>query len=418
MKFKILLIFLFVIVYVSTNAQNKRYIGRVDGKKLYLYEDFHYSMHHDLYTWILLSDTNITNKDLKSITELNSNDSCYNANKNKIFQILASSAGEKQLMVVDENIIFDKVVLNTKYEFESPSSKKKSEYSLIIPAKFYDIDLGVDGYYITYVFEWDKESRQFRLKDQMVTGSEFNQKISEIQNLLSKGEYTFALQKVKQKDFYEISDPYPGYDTYLYPQNLFLDFLDYTHKYALESLIRGDTVNAANLTNSILYKPLFIYNEKDGYCFPFLTSTDFFHQHNVNITTQSNFQSVVDTARKLEKLGYIIYDNHSPVNLNYSDSKFPCYQFIPNDPEYTTKVNDFAYFLQLGPYDSLAVVLLKQIIYHHPERTVAYLNMADALYDLGEKTNAKKYYLQYANLCKKNKIELKIPERVLQRMKL
>ena len=82
------------------------------------------------------------------------------------------------------------------------------------------------------------------------------------------------------------------------------------------------------------------------------------------------------------------------------------------------KFNDLAYFLeQTEKGDALAIYLLEKIIKEFPNRTVAYINLGDAYWGLGEKVKAKEAYKTYIDQMKTKGKESKIPEVVLERGK-
>ena len=81
-----------------------------------------------------------------------------------------------------------------------------------------------------------------------------------------------------------------------------------------------------------------------------------------------------------------------------------------------TKYNDIAYYLeQSGAYKE-AIFLLKKITKEFPDRTVAYINLGDAYWGLGDKEKAKKAYKTYVEQMKKSGKETKIPKTILDRI--
>lgn len=77
--------------------------------------------------------------------------------------------------------------------------------------------------------------------------------------------------------------------------------------------------------------------------------------------------------------------------------------------------NNFAYYLQQAGANQESAYLLEKIIEKFPNRTVAYFNLGDAYYGLGDKTKALKAYQTYINQMKKKGWGGKIPKRVLER---
>ena len=78
------------------------------------------------------------------------------------------------------------------------------------------------------------------------------------------------------------------------------------------------------------------------------------------------------------------------------------------------KYNDIAYYLQQSNANDEAIFLLEKIIEKFPNRTVAYLNLADAYNGVGSKEKAEINYEKYISLMKQDNKESKIPQRVLE----
>ena len=80
--------------------------------------------------------------------------------------------------------------------------------------------------------------------------------------------------------------------------------------------------------------------------------------------------------------------------------------------------NNLAFYFGKYGYHNEAIELLGSVISSHPERTVAYLNIADSYQALGDKAKADKCYKQYyekmINLSKGNSI----PKRIIQYLNL
>jgi len=82
-----------------------------------------------------------------------------------------------------------------------------------------------------------------------------------------------------------------------------------------------------------------------------------------------------------------------------------------------TTYNNIAYYLQKNGYHKEAILILQNVLERYSNRTVAYLNMADSLYELNKKDLAKSYYVNYTRWMKLNHKENKIPKRVFKRIK-
>jgi tetratricopeptide (TPR) repeat protein len=83
-----------------------------------------------------------------------------------------------------------------------------------------------------------------------------------------------------------------------------------------------------------------------------------------------------------------------------------------------TTYNDIAYYLQKAGANKEAIFLLEKIIKKFPNRTVAYYNLGDAYWELGEKDKAIKAYTTYIEqMCDKG-LQKKIPKEVLKRVEV
>lgn len=81
------------------------------------------------------------------------------------------------------------------------------------------------------------------------------------------------------------------------------------------------------------------------------------------------------------------------------------------------KYNDIAYYLQQANANDEAIFLLEKIIEKFPNRTVAYINLADAYLGINDIEKAKVNYKKYIELMKQDNKEEKIPKRVLEFLK-
>ncbi|WP_018927454.1 tetratricopeptide repeat protein [Pseudomonas umsongensis] len=80
--------------------------------------------------------------------------------------------------------------------------------------------------------------------------------------------------------------------------------------------------------------------------------------------------------------------------------------------------NDIAYYWQQAGFNDDAIWLLEKVISSSADRTVAYLNIADAYWSKGDKQMASANYKKYADLMVSSGKQKKIPERVNERSKL
>ncbi len=85
------------------------------------------------------------------------------------------------------------------------------------------------------------------------------------------------------------------------------------------------------------------------------------------------------------------------------------------NPQNLIIYNDIAYYLKES---AIGLLILEDIIKKFPNRIVAYLNLADNYYSLGNELKAKKNYLIYIKLMKEqNKDLTRIPDYVYERLK-
>jgi len=94
-------------------------------------------------------------------------------------------------------------------------------------------------------------------------------------------------------------------------------------------------------------------------------------------------------------------------------------KYLPEKPiekKTLTPYNNIAYYLQKAGANEEAVYLLEKILEKFPKRTVAYYNLADAYWALGEKKKAVKAYKTYIKQMKAKGKEKRIPKVVKQRV--
>lgn len=110
---------------------------------------------------------------------------------------------------------------------------------------------------------------------------------------------------------------------------------------------------------------------------------------------------------------------------------FPFDEIDPENksPEYTAMINDFAFY-QMAPEDANeavgfenvrkpvdqgVVAMLAHVIRRDPQRTGAYLNLADALWRNSKDAQAAVYYSKYNNMMKAAGRAAQIPKRAIRR---
>jgi len=86
------------------------------------------------------------------------------------------------------------------------------------------------------------------------------------------------------------------------------------------------------------------------------------------------------------------------------------------DKKDVVKLNNIAYYIQKAGANEEAIYLLKEILKKYPNRTVAYYNLGDAYWALGDKKKAKEAYLTYTEqMCNAGK-QKRIPKVVKDRI--
>jgi tetratricopeptide (TPR) repeat protein len=78
-------------------------------------------------------------------------------------------------------------------------------------------------------------------------------------------------------------------------------------------------------------------------------------------------------------------------------------------------INDYAYFLQEHNQAAESIPFLKDIVTAQPNRAVAWLNLADSNWAVGNKNDAVKQYAEYKKLMLSVNKKPKIPSRVFER---
>lgn len=84
---------------------------------------------------------------------------------------------------------------------------------------------------------------------------------------------------------------------------------------------------------------------------------------------------------------------------------------------YIEASNNIAFLLSEAGYHLEAITLLEKIITASPQRTPAYLNIADSLWALHQYDKAHHFYNRYISQMKKKKLDSKIQNRVKERIK-
>lgn len=81
-----------------------------------------------------------------------------------------------------------------------------------------------------------------------------------------------------------------------------------------------------------------------------------------------------------------------------------------------THYNNIAYHLEQNGHYATAVFLLRDILHQFPQRTVAYINLGDALWAMDRQADAIDAYQTYIRLMRESGREQRIPQRVFERV--
>jgi tetratricopeptide (TPR) repeat protein len=96
-------------------------------------------------------------------------------------------------------------------------------------------------------------------------------------------------------------------------------------------------------------------------------------------------------------------------------------EYIKSEPineKNVKEYNDIAYYLSEKNNNNESIFLLNKIINQFPNHIVAYLNLGDSYWSIGNSEEAKKVYQKYISLMKSQAKDLnKIPKRVYDRIK-
>ena len=80
-------------------------------------------------------------------------------------------------------------------------------------------------------------------------------------------------------------------------------------------------------------------------------------------------------------------------------------------------MNDTAFVFEQSNEIDISISILNWVVERHPNRTVAYINLSDALAKKKEHKKAVDAAKRYVELMKKNGRSNKIPSRIIERVK-
>lgn len=81
-----------------------------------------------------------------------------------------------------------------------------------------------------------------------------------------------------------------------------------------------------------------------------------------------------------------------------------------------SQYNDIGYYLERSKIYDEAIYVLEKVVEKFPKRTVAYINLGDAYWGLGDQSKAKEAYKKYTVQMEKKNKSGKIPPRVRERI--
>lgn len=147
-------------------------------------------------------------------------------------------------------------------------------------------------------------------------------------------------------------------------------------------------------------------NEGEAAFIPIFSFTGFQENKEPNLINYLNQIKNASNKKNLKKLELfcdpIIIDHLMKITKIHKDN--------------ISNYNDIAYYLeQAGAYKE-AISLLEKIIIKFPERTVAYINLGDAYWELQNIKNAKEAYQKYFEQMESEDKLDKIPNRIIERL--
>ncbi|MBN2718719.1 MAG: hypothetical protein JXX14_22930 [Deltaproteobacteria bacterium] len=92
-----------------------------------------------------------------------------------------------------------------------------------------------------------------------------------------------------------------------------------------------------------------------------------------------------------------------------------CFFHIAASPQNIQMINDCAFIMAQAALDLFALDLLTQVVHHAPERTVAWLNLADTEWHL-HMASARERYLKYIEMMTAKNRKSQIPKRAYERV--
>jgi len=226
----------------------------------------------------------------------------------------------------------------------------------------------------------------------------------------------FAIQNISNIDikcsdgrFYLIFNEHIGnssYTTYhVFEHEENINTYKWTKIYKTESNRQGFSITGINLETKIKFDNYNTQENNNITLLPIYSFVGFQEEKEPNI---DDFYNKIKSSFK----------NKNSKNNIFSDKLVLEYmiQNITLSKENLSKYNDIAYYLEQSKLYNEAIFLLEKIIVDFPNRTVAYINLGDAYWDLNKKKEAKVAYKTYVAQMKALNKETKIPKQVFDRL--
>ncbi len=182
----------------------------------------------------------------------------------------------------------------------------------------------------------------------------------------------------------------------------------------IDSLLALGEIGEAGEELSTMFYPGYYYQPGEMLA-KFLRTA---HQFALDAYHDGNLQQAGDYYIEIGQLTDILmvrYPWYSAFedSTHYFDSNLSDFMTIG---EFTAIANDYGFFLEQTGNCDMAVDALYGVLSLDPHRMVAYLNLGDALWKLGEYHNAVDYYMVYKDMMEGVNLQDDIPPRVDQRI--
>ncbi|MFV0531847.1 MAG: tetratricopeptide repeat protein [Flavobacteriales bacterium] len=153
-------------------------------------------------------------------------------------------------------------------------------------------------------------------------------------------------------------------------------------------------------------------------------SLDSLEFKNEGLISLNDIEGIYDDERKIISIQNYGNSQNEYIHFKECDNKYLHFYLLSKTNEVdinkinVERLNDLSYYLEQSGHYEQATILLEKIIKQFPERVVAYLNLADAYWGLGNQEKAKENYRKYISMMKAQGKDLKkIPRRAYERSK-